>query len=175
MDAQTNIADRKYLDPDFLAVGMEVYTYEYIEELRKQNLELKRLGKRSYNLVPQAGFQEKVLTNEADIKIVGGKRGSGKSFISLFGALPYAENPDINMYGFRRFEADVKRGIWKAAKQTFRGLATFADTSFEAKFFNGTGATMKMEHLADLTKVKDRFRGAEMPYIIIEELAEFTK
>ena len=41
MDAQTNIADRKYLDPDFLAVGMEVYTYEYIEELRKQNLELK--------------------------------------------------------------------------------------------------------------------------------------
>ena len=66
MDAQTNIADRKYLDPDFLAVGMEVYTYEYIEELRKQNLELKRLGKRSYNLVPQAGFQEKVLTNEAD-------------------------------------------------------------------------------------------------------------
>ena len=175
MDAQTNIADRKHLDPDFLAVGMEVYTYEYIEELRKQNLELKRLGKRSYNLVPQAGFQEKVLTNEADIKIVGGKRGSGKTFISLFGALPYAENPDINMYGFRRFEADVKRGIWKGAKQVFRGLANFADTSFEAKFFNGTGATMKMEHLADLSKVKDRFRGAEMPYIVIEELAEFTK
>jgi len=543
MDAQTNIADREHLDPDFLAAGMEVYTYEYIEELRKQNLELKRLGKRSYNLVPQAGFQEKVLTNEADIKIVGGKRGSGKAlsvdsmivtphgykrlgdlkvgnyvsnpctgswekviqifehpnkdlfevtfddgstceccldhlwkarrtglvrrcdnnakgwriytfaeikkfldeqadgkhydrgvkdyfyiplcepikfsvgdpwhlnlpkldpyiigallgdgcitekvkesgivrfvsadeeivqefikegidmahfnrkngglatdyrikdsrvneilektnlfgtrsetkfipeiykwgkietrlailqglmdtdgtvnpggkclyytiserlaydvrfiveslggvatikrresfytkdgerkeakpyyelyikiknpsrifrltrkktsctefnggvsetcrrivsyryvgkkdarcitvdstdalymaqdfivthntFISLFGALPYSSNPDINMYGFRRYEADVKRGIWRSSKQVFRGLANFADTSFEAKFFNGTGATMKMEHLADLSKIKDRFRGAEMPYIVIEELAEFTK
>ncbi len=95
--------------------------------------------------------------------------------ISLIGALPYADNPDIAMYGFRRYENDVKRGIWKSAKQIFRGFANFADTSFEAKFFNGTGATMKMEHLADLSKIKDRFRGAEMPYIVIEELAEFTK
>ena len=175
MNANPAIEARKHLDPVFLEYGMEVYDSDYIEELRKENLELKRLGRRSYNLVPQAGFQEKVLTNTADIKIVGGKRGSGKTFISLFGALPYAENPDINMYGFRRFEADVKRGIWKGCKQVFRGLANFADTSFEAKFFNGAGATMKMEHLADLSKVKDRFRGAEMPYIVIEELAEFTK
>lgn len=94
---------------------------------------------------------------------------------SLIGAVYYAENPDINMYGFRRYEADVKRGIWKSCKPIFRGAASFADTSFEAKFFNGNGAMMKMEHLADLSKIKDRFRGAEMPYIVIEELAEFTK
>lgn len=171
---QTNTVN-PHLDPVFLEYGMEVYTYEYIEELRKENLELKRRGKRSYNLIPQAGFQEKVLTNGADIKIVGGERGGGKTAVSLIGAMGYAFNPDINMYGFRRYEADVKRGIWKSAKQIFRGFANFADTSFEAKFFNGTGATMKMEHLADLKAVKDRFRGAEMPYIVIEELAEFTK
>lgn len=175
MSSISSIDERKHLDPDFLEYGMEVYDYDYIEELRKENLELKRKGKRSYNIIPQAGFQEQVLTNEADIKIIGGSRGSGKTAISLIGALPYAFNPDINMYGFRRYEADVKRGIWKGAKQIFRGFATFADTSFEAKFFNGTGATMKMEHLADLKQVKDRFRGAEMPYIVIEELAEFTK
>jgi len=154
---------------------MEVYTNEYVDSLRKENIELKRKGRRSYNLIPQAGFQEKVLTNDADIIICGGRRGAGKTAVSLIGAMAYALNPDINMYGFRRFEADVKRGIWKSAKQIFRGFATFADTSFEAKFFNGTGATMKMEHLADLKQVKDRFRGAEMPYIVIEELAEFTK
>ena len=95
--------------------------------------------------------------------------------VSLMGALAYADNPDINMYGFRRVEADVKRGIWKSCKPIFRGFATFADTSFEVKFYGGNGATMKMEHLADLSKVKDRFRGAEMPYIVIEELAEFTR
>lgn len=176
---ETNVieAKQKHLDPLFLEYGMEVYTYDYIESLRKENLEIKKKGDaaRLYNIVPQAGFQEKVLTSMADIVICGGARGSGKSAVSLIGAYRYADNPDASLYGFRRYEADVRRGIWKSCKPLFRGLATFADTSFEAKFFNGTGATMKMEHLADLSKIKDRFRGAEMPYIVIEELAEFTK
>jgi hypothetical protein len=34
---------------------------------------------------------------------------------------------------------------------------------------------MKMEHLAEEKKVSDRFRGVEMAYILIEELAEHTK
>lgn len=167
--------ERQFLDPVFEKYGMEVYSYDFIEHLRKENLELKKKGKRSYDLVPQAGFQEKVLTSEADLTICGGVRGAGKTAVALIGGLYYAENPDVNMYGFRRYEADVKRGIWKSCKPLFRGFATFADTVYEAKFFNGMGATMKMEHLADLSKVKDRFRGAEMPYIVIEELAEFTR
>ena len=175
MQTQATIDESKYLDPVFLSMGMEVYSYEYAEMLRKENLELKRKGKRLYNIIPQAGFQEKVLTSMADIVICGGSRGSGKSAVSLIGALYYADNPDVAMYGFRRLENDVKRGIWKSCKPIFRGFATFADTSFEAKFFGGNGATMKMEHLADLKQVKDRFRGAEMPYIVIEELAEFTR
>ena len=169
------IDDSKFLDPVFAEYGIDVYDYEFIEKLRAENLELKRRGRRSYNLIPQAGFQEQVLLNEADIKIIGAERGCGKTAIALIGALPYADNPDVAMYGFRRYEDDVKRGIWRSCKQIFRGFANFADTTFEAKFYNGTGAMMKMEHLADLSKVKDRFRGAEMPYIVIEELAEFTK
>ena len=170
-----SIDEKKYLDPVFLEHGVEVYSHEYMDILRKENLELKQKGKRSYNLVPQTGFQEKVLTSMADIVICGGVRGAGKTAVGLIGAFYYADNPDVSLYGFRRYENDVKRGIWKSCKPLFRGFANFADTSFEAKFFNGTGATMKMEHLADLSKVKDRFRGAEMPYIVIEELAEFTK
>lgn len=169
------IDERNYLDPVFLKHGVEVYSYDFIEMLRNENLQLKKRGRRSTNLIPQAGFQEKVLTSDADIVICGGVRGAGKTAVGLIGAMYYADNPDVNLYGFRRFEADVKRGIWKSCKPLFRGFATFADTAFEAKFFNGAGATMKMEHLADLSKIKDRFRGAEMPYIVIEELAEFTK
>lgn len=175
MTAQAPIKECDYLDPVFAKYGMEVYTYDYAQMLRKENVELKKKGKRIYNIIPQAGFQEKVLTSRADIVICGGSRGSGKTACSLIGAFYYAENPDVNMYGFRRLEADVKRGIWKSSKPIFRGFASFADTSFEAKFFGGNGATMKMEHLQDLTKLKDRFRGAEMPYIVIEELAEFTR
>lgn len=169
------IDESKYLDPVFLNLGVEVYTNELAELYRKENIELKRKGQRIWNILPQAGFQEKVLTSEADLIICGGSRGSGKTAVSLIGAFYYADNPDVNLYGFRRFEADVKRGIWKSCKPLFRGFASFADTTYEAKFFGGTGAVMKMEHLADLKQVKDRFRGAEMPYIVIEELAEFTK
>ena len=74
MRAITEEEAKKHYDPDFYEAWMLlngepciVYDYDFIEALRKENLELKRLGKRSYNLIPQAGFQEKVLTNEADI------------------------------------------------------------------------------------------------------------
>lgn len=175
MQQTSTIDETLYLDPVFADFGVDVYTNEYADILRAENLELKRKGQRIYNIIPQAGFQEKVLTSDADLVICGGSRGSGKTAVSLIGAFYYAENPDVNLYGFRRYEADVKRGIWKSCKPLFRGFASFGDTNYEAKFFGGSGAVMKMEHLADLKQVKDRFRGAEMPYIVIEELAEFTK
>ena len=167
--------EEKYLDPVFLKMGKKVYTYEYVEKLRKENLENKKDGKPIYNLIPQKGFQEKVLLTQADIKIVGGKRGGGKTWLALFEALPYIFNPDVNMYGFRKYEDDVKRGIWKSCKQVYRGFGILSDSYFEVKFLDGKGASMKMEHLAEEKKVSDRFRGVEMAYILIEELAEHTK
>lgn len=167
--------ERQYLDPVFLSMGQEVYTHEYIETLREENLQKKRDGKKINDLIPQAGFQERVLLTDADIKIIGGKRGGGKTWISLFEALPYIFNPDVNMYGFRKFEDDIARGIWKASKQVFRGFGTPADSTFEWKFLGGKGATFKCEHLQDAKKISDRFRGVEMAYIDIEELAEHTR
>lgn len=173
--AQKKHISEKYLDPVFAKMGQKVYTYEYIEKLRKENLQLKKDGKPIYNLIPQKGFQEKVLLTQADIKIVGGKRGGGKTWLALFEALPYIFNPDVNMYGFRKYEDDVKRGIWKSGKQVYRGFGILSDSYFEVKFLDGKGATMKMEHLAEEKKISDRFRGVEMAYIVIEELAEHTK
>lgn len=173
--AKTTI-DRSKLDPVFLRYGMTVYSNEYIQELRNEIVEEKRKGgKASRNLIPQEGFQENVLLVEADIKIIGGKRGGGKTFIALFSGLPYMFNADVNMYGFRKYEDDVKRGIYKSCKPVFQGFATFANSTYEVNFLNGKGATMKMEHLQDQSKIKDRFRGAEMPFIIIEEVAEHTR
>ena len=174
MAAKKQIED-KYIDPVFAKMGKRVYTYEYVEKLRKENLQLKKDGKPIFNLIPQKGFQEDVLLTQADIKIIGGKRGAGKSFIALFEALPYIFNPDVNMYGFRKYEDDVKRGIWKACKPVYRGFGILSDSYFEVKFLDGKGATMKMEHLAEEKKISDRFRGVEMAYIVIEELAEHTK
>jgi len=163
------------IDPVFAKYGMTVYTYEHIQELRKENLEKKRSGKKIWNLIPQSGFQEKVLTTNADIKIIGGRRGAGKTFIGLFEFLPYIFNPDVSGYGFRKFEDDIARGIWKSSKQVLKGFGSSADSLFEWKMLAGKGATFKCEHLQDPKKISDRFRGVEMAYILIEELAEHTR
>lgn len=167
--------ESQILDPVFASVGMKVYTYDYIEELREKNLQLKIQGKKIYDLVPQKGFQERVCEADADVVICGGKKGGGKSFVALFKALNYMYNPDVSMYAFRKYEDDVKRGPWKASKPIFRGFATAKESTYEWSFLDGKGATMKMEHLQDLGKVTDRFRGAEMAYIDIEELPEHTR
>lgn len=167
--------NKEFLDPVFLKYGMEVYSHEYIEKLREENLDLKIKGKKIHNLIPQAGFQERVCLADADLLIIGGRKGSGKSFVALFKALSYMFNPDVSMYAFRKYEDDIKRGPWKACKPVFRGFGDFKESSYEVSFLGGKGATMKMEHLADLGKIQDRFRGAEMPYIDIEELPEHTR
>lgn len=168
--AQTDI-----LDPVFASVGMEIYTYEYVEGLRRENLERKKNGQRLYNLIPQKGFQEDMMNIDADIKIIGGKRGLGKTFIGLYDALPYIFNPEVSMYGFRKYEDDVARGIWKSSFQVYRYFGTPVASSFQWNFLQGKGATIKMEHLQDQKKISDRFRGVEMAYILIEELAEHTR
>ncbi len=97
------------------------------------------------------------------------------TYVGLYEFLPYIFNPDVNGYGFRKYEDDIARGIWKSSKQVYRWLGSPADTSFEWKFLNGRGATMKMEHLQDPKKIADRFRGVEMAFVLIEELAEHTR
>lgn len=174
MDERTIDAE-KYLDPVFLRLGRRVYTYALVEAVREDNLRRKREGERIYEMCPQAGFQEKVLATQADIKVIGGKRGGGKTFIALYEFLPYIFNPDANGYAFRKYEDDVARGIWKASKPVYRWLGTPAEASFEWKFLGGRGATMKMEHLQDPKKIADRFRGVEMAFVLIEELAEHTR
>ena len=164
-------------DPCFAKFGKKYYTYEHIEKLREENKRKKANGERMlYNLIPQRGFQEKVLMTQADIKIVGGRRGGGKTFIALFEALPYMNNSSVSMYGFRKYKDDIERGIWDSSFNVFEGFGIPAKSNYEWNFGpDGRGARMKMEHLADEKKVKDRFRGVEMAYIVVEELAEHTR
>jgi len=173
MKRQTD--DKQFLDPVFLRYGMEVYTNDFAQTIREDVIERKKQGKRLANLIPQEGFQEKVCTQDADLLIVGGKKGGGKSWVALFMAMRNMFNPDVAMYAFRKYEDDVKRGPWKEAKKTYRGFGTAKDSLYEFSFLDGKGATMKMEHIADLGKISDRFRGAELAYIDLEELPEHTR
>ena len=165
----------EYIDPVFASVGKTVYSGELAKKLRDENLRLKAQGRRVWNLIPQEGFQERVCLADADLVICGGKKGGGKTWVSLYKALYYIHNPDVSMYAFRRLEDDVRRGPWKASKPIFRGFGIPKEASYEWSFLDGAGATLKMEHLQDLGKISDRFRGAELAYLDIEELPEFTR
>jgi len=166
------------LDPVFARYGQRVFTNSHVERLRSRILEQKRgRGKEDgvNALVPQRGFQEKVLLCDADIKIIGGRRGGGKTWIGLFEALNYMGNQGVSMYGFRKYIDDIRRGIWRSSKEVYRDFGIPTETTFEWKFLDGSGATMTMEHLQDVKKVSDRFRGVEMAYVLVEELAEHTR
>lgn len=167
--------ETQYLDPVFLKAGQKVYTYDFIENLREENVQKKAQGKKISEQCPQKGFQEKVLLSDADICIIGGRRGSGKSYVALYKAMYNIYNPDVSCYAFRKYEDDVKRGPWKACHPIYRGFGSFKETSYEFSFLNGKGCSMKMEHLADLGKVSDRLRGAELAYAMIEEITEHTR
>ena len=98
------------------------------------------------------------------------------TFIALFEGLLYIDNPSVSMYGFRKYKDDIERGIWDSSFNVFEDFGIPSKSSYEWNFGpEGKGARMKMEHLADEKKVKDRFRGVEMAYIVIEELAEHTR
>ena len=96
------LLDTSNLDPVFLSVGQEVYTNEYVQQLREENIRLKAEGKEIYNHIPQEGFQEEVTIKDADFLLIGGKRGGGKSYISQYICFNYIENPQAAMYAFRK-------------------------------------------------------------------------
>lgn len=98
------------------------------------------------------------------------------TWTALYKALYNIYNPDVYCYAFRRLEDDIKRGPWKACKPVYRGFGTsFKETSYEVTFLQGKGCSVKMEHLADLGKVSDRLRGAELAYAMLEEVTEHTR
>lgn len=159
-------------DRVFLSLGVNVVSTDHIASLREENLRLAERSETSYNVIPQEGFQEQVLINEADILIIGGKRGGGKTFIMLSSPLYNMDHPNFICTGFRREEDDIKRGMWKESKVLYNGEATFTEGDFTAKF--PSGAKVNFEHLANEAEVDRRFRGVEIPHMIIDELPQIS-
>ena len=167
--------DRLCWDAGIIADGVPFvcYTNEYAQKLREENLKKKERGvRRLYDLIPQEGFQEKVCTCEADVILIGGKKGGGKSFVALFRMLEYAQTPDVRMYAFRKYKDDVENTIWDASTRVFPGFGTPTRSNFTWTF--NSGATVAMTHIADAKEIKNRFRGVESVCIDIEELPEHT-
>lgn len=159
-------------DDVFAFFGQRALTTDRISQMREDNIRTKEKGGEIFDLIPQVGLQEDILLKEADFLICGSVRGVGKTFGGLFVAHEYIECPRAVMYGFRRTEDDIKRNLWESSKHVFGGFGTPVESSYEWRF--PSGARFKMEQLFNARDVQQRFRGGELPFMLVEELQEFT-
>lgn len=132
---------------------------------------------------PQPGFQEKAVDCAADIAIIGGAAGGGKSWCLLYDPVKYVfdGSPGFNGIIFRRELTQIKTtgGLWDKAKELFskmpagfRPAAFGGNTHFRFKFPGGFD--LQLAHLHD-DKTIYHYQGTEIAYIAFDELTHFTE
>ncbi len=132
---------------------------------------------------PQPGFQEHAIDCAADIAIIGGSAGCGKTFCLLFEPLKYSivGIPNFNGIIFRRNLTEIRTtgGLWDKAKQLYSLLPNGnrpewfgGNTSFKFKFPGGFD--LQLAHLHEEDTVY-QYQGTEICYIAFDELTHFTE
>mgnify|MGYP003587713960 CR=1 FL=1 len=126
-------------------------------------------------VMPQEGFQERVLRSSADIIICGGGRGGGKTAVIILEPIRYVSNGGFGGMVIRREVDDLKRsgGVWDTARKFYSDIGTPRESSTEWLF--QTGSKIKFEHIADENKADQRFRGQQIPYFAIDEITQFKE
>src|SRR5659263_367263 len=151
--------------------GNKYYTNEYVESLREANLALPA-GSTMFNFIPQEGFQERCLLSEADIMIIGGKRGGGKSRVMNMMPLYNIGVVGFNANRFRKEEEDCRDGIYKDGVDLYRGFGNITDLTIK---FNNGDSYIDFGYLQNEKEIDRRLRGRQMPDIGIDELSQLLE
>lgn len=129
----------------------------------------------------QKGFQEQALSTSADIAILGGAAGAGKTMALVLESLRWVHLPKMRGVFFRKESVQVTNpgGLWDAAKALYNQLPvsnrpemSMPQNRPTVRFKSGAQWTM-----AHLNQDKDVFsyQGAEIPVIFFDELTHFTE
>ena len=132
---------------------------------------------------PQPGFQELAIDFPADIRIIGGSAGCGKSHVLMLEPLKYVLDPTPGFNGiiFRREGTQISTtgGLWDKCGELYSKLApqfrprmAGGRTHFTMKF--PTGADIRLAHLHE-EKTVYAYQGAEICYIAFDELTHFSE
>ena len=164
-----------YIIEEDLVYGRDnlLVSHDWLLHVQEESLLKAKDGYKDDIFAPQAGFQEKVLECEADVLIIGGKRGGGKTFVMGLTPAYDMHNPLFSGYGFRKEEGDLQRGLIKSIKPIYNDVALYKESSLMFEFKNK--ATLKFEHLQNENEIDRRFRGVEMPLILIDELPQISE
>lgn len=159
--------DEKYLDPVFLKYGQKVYTYDYIEKLRKE--------KSKKNVIPQKGGQEMLLTSEANIIFYGGVRGGGKSAGLLMNGYKYIESPHFLGSIFRKEINDAKKAgsIVDQSNFFYKDFGIYNKSSQDMTWNFSNGGKLNFGYYSDsFDGFTTRYRGMQIAYIGIDEITQ---
>lgn len=125
-------------------------------------------------IYPQPGFQLSALRTAADIAIIGGGAGGGKTYALLMEASRHQYNPDFGAVVFRRTYPMIMNegGLWDTSKALYPLVgATPREQQLDWKF--PSGAAVSFRHLQYERNVLD-WQGSQVPLLIFDELTHFT-
>ena len=154
-----------YFDKDFLEVGEEVLTYEYIESLREDDSD--------YTIVAQRGSQELFLSTDADILIFGGKRGGSKSYSLLLETLYDIDNPNFSGCILRKEKEDSRKagGLIDKSDPIYNQFGVYNRGQNDMTWNFSAGGRLKFDYYSDtFEEFTRRFRGQELAYIGVDEI-----
>jgi len=132
---------------------------------------------------PQKGFQELAIDFPADIRIVGGSAGCGKSTVLMLEPLKYIfdATPGFNGIIFRREGTQISTtgGLWDKCRELYSKLAPqvrpqFSGGTSHFKIRFPTKADLRLAHLHEESTVY-AYQGAEICYLAFDELTHFTE
>lgn len=124
---------------------------------------------------PQPGPQSAFLGCSADIAIIGGAAGGGKTWSLLLEPLRHADNPNFGAVIFRRTSPQIRNegGLWDEARELYppcRGIPN----EVELYYMFPSRASISFSHLQHAKDV-DRWTGAQIPLIGFDQLEEFEE
>jgi hypothetical protein len=121
------------------------------------------------DIMAQEEFQEPVLLSEANLILIGGSRGSGKSFSLVLDPLYDTHNPNFAAIFFRKQLSEVEKGLYAEGMKMYPKLGATM-TKLKAKF--PSGATIDYDHLQNesTVEIERRFKGLSIPAFYFDEI-----
>ena len=126
-------------------------------------------------IAPQPGCQVTFLSSPADIAIIGGSAGCGKSFSLLMEPVRHVKHATFGATVFRRSypEITMQGGLWDESESLYPLLGARPNLN-DLLWRFPSGAEVGFRHLQNEAALQD-YHGAQIPLLLFDELQSFTE